>query len=399
MARLLQDRLRLASFKAKHGWENLNIDDLEPKVELELERKRKRSAMSDDTVSDAGSDGGSFVSEEYYDVGPMAASTPVSAPFFSEGLHGSRSSPSRHRRHARIVRFSHSTTALVGAAQRSRHRPGSMSAPRARASRGPWEDVRHLAHSSPIYHRQYARYPVAHPANQSFISSASTIPDEPGRTGATSSDDEEEDDEDLPLHSFQARPPTQMRSSPPRTPPPHRHRSARYHHRRDHVGSSAARELKTGEEGADLLLYLATSPSPAQQPMRPRVFQPSTPPSRNTVLPSSMMTTPTGAGFMTFGPPHTPAQPFNMSDYVNITPSPAQGAWLSRTPVTAKTPPSRVKTPLAAKEARRKLNFDALLPPPPVSSSPRLHSPRALLPGGNGPPTGLGMELGGELGA
>lgn len=105
-----------------------------------------------------------------------------------------------------------------------------------------------------------------------------------------------------------------------------------------------------------------------------------------------MMTTPIGASFMAhFGVPATPIQNFNLSDFVNITPSPAQVPWVPRTPNTAKSP-SRVKSSFAVKETRRKLNFEALQPP---SGSPNLTSPRGS---GNGRQvTGLGMELGGEL--
>lgn len=71
--------------------------------------------------------------------------------------------------------------------------------------------------------------------------------------------------------------------------------------------------------------------------------------------------------------------PFNFADYLNVTPSPAQAAW--RTPAAA-------KTPLAAREARRRLNFDSLHPP--TGDSPRIGGPDAKV-------NGLGMELGGEL--
>ena len=81
---------------------------------------------------------------------------------------------------------------------------------------------------------------------------------------------------------------------------------------------------------------------------------------------------------------NTPGQQFNFADFVNITPSPAQGAFGSRTPGLA-------KTPLAAKEARRRLNFDNLVPP---GGSPNLSNigRRSM-----SKDSGLGMELGGEL--
>jgi len=85
-----------------------------------------------------------------------------------------------------------------------------------------------------------------------------------------------------------------------------------------------------------------------------------------------------GAGFLGFGP-NTPGTNFNFADFVNVTPSPAQGAF-TRTPIAG-------RTPAAAREARRKLNFDNLMPP---TTSPVLvrSAPRS---------EGLGMELGGEL--
>jgi hypothetical protein len=141
---------------------------------------------------------------------------------------------------------------------------------------------------------------------------------------------------------------------------------------------SWSRTPKDGEEGADLLLYLATSPSPAKggQIAKTVIQAPSTPPAKSTPLPSSHMTPGTsGAGFLGFGP-NTPGTNFNFADFVNVTPSPAQAPW--RTPGAGRTP--------ATKEARRKLNFDNLMPP---TTSPVLtRSIRS---------DGLGMELGGEL--
>ena len=91
-----------------------------------------------------------------------------------------------------------------------------------------------------------------------------------------------------------------------------------------------------------------------------------------------MMSTPGVGGF------NTPGQQFNFADFVNVTPSPAQGAFLgSRTP-------GLPKTPLAAIEARRRLNFDSLVPP---AGSPNLSN----IGRGSTKENGLGMELGGEL--
>lgn len=129
-------------------------------------------------------------------------------------------------------------------------------------------------------------------------------------------------------------------------------------------------------------MHLATSPSPANQAMKSNLHPPSTPPSDPHALPSSMMPLSGAGGFL--GGFNTPGQNFAWADFINVTPSPAQGAFGNRTP-------GLPKTPLAAKEARRRLNLDSLVAP---GGSPNLTSVK------RGPTTkdmGLGMELGGEL--
>jgi hypothetical protein len=72
----------------------------------------------------------------------------------------------------------------------------------------------------------------------------------------------------------------------------------------------------------------------------------------------------------------------NFAEFLNMTPSPAQaqfGSSWSRTPVTAS------KTSSAVREARRRLNFDNLMPP--SSEGPRTAMKIES----------LGIELGGEL--
>ncbi|KAJ6071813.1 hypothetical protein N7499_009827 [Penicillium canescens] len=132
------------------------------------------------------------------------------------------------------------------------------------------------------------------------------------------------------------------------------------------------------EDGADLLLYLANSPTPARiaRGAGNQAFPPSTPPSQHAMLPG-MTPTPGGGGmFANIG---TPGQQFNFADFVNVTPSPAQPAWGGRTPGN----PGR--TPLTTKQARKRLNFDAIVPP--STSDPRM----------GGKETGLALQLGGEL--
>uniref|UniRef100_A0A8H7TTR2 Uncharacterized protein n=1 Tax=Bionectria ochroleuca TaxID=29856 RepID=A0A8H7TTR2_BIOOC len=51
IARNLQNRLALAQFKAKHGWEELTLDSIEPKVEEEIRRRRAIEADNSDSSS------------------------------------------------------------------------------------------------------------------------------------------------------------------------------------------------------------------------------------------------------------------------------------------------------------------------------------------------------------
>jgi hypothetical protein len=169
------------------------------------------------------------------------------------------------------------------------------------------------------------------------------------------SDEEEQDAVHEPSSSI-------ISSSPPRTPPPNHQR------------------LNTSKQsGADLLLYLANSPSRSPAVNITHISSsskpPSTPPSQHSHLPSSVMNTP-GNNLGLFNGALTPGQNFNLADFCNVTPSPAQAPWGGRTPGLAKTP-SRL--------TRRSLNFDALAPP--TSDTSRK------------PPTsqGLALQLGEEL--
>ncbi|KAI9845442.1 MAG: hypothetical protein M1837_004920 [Sclerophora amabilis] len=363
MARLLQNRLALASFKAKHGWENLNLDTIEPRIDNEI--RQRRPGSSSETVSDSSSN----LSDPYFPTG-LTSSSPLTGPIFSDDAPTSGSTGGYRKRTLTQAHFDHPV-------KRKRAGSATAAAQSWQGSKASWKDMNNLPQSSPVYHRQHPHFPVSHGANLSFVSATSTIPNRHMSPDFTNASDDE--DHHLPVHSFQVQSP-RIRSSPPRTPPPTRARSSRL--RQGQFHTLTARNPETGEEGADLLLYLASSPSPANPGMKARVFPPSTPPSRNLALPSSMMTTPSG-GFMNGFGPNTPSPAFNFADFVNITPSPAQAAWGSRTPVTT-------KTPLAAREARRRLNFDALGPP---IASPSANGRNT----GGTKQKGLGMELGGEL--
>lgn len=353
MARKLQDRLALASYKAQHGQESLSFNDVEARLEQTMKRKRPSSSVEAPSIS-------SSSSSEHQMFSSGLASSPLSAPMFSDDI---RSSGNSKISRMRNIRQSTATDLAMKSEKRMRSR--SMAPPQPETCRTSWKSSHNLPESSPVYHRResYDHFSSSHGPNPSFTSEVSTIPGLPP-FGHVS----EEEDADLPTRSYRMNS-SVYRSSSPHTPPPTRSRAAR-----QRKGNAA------GEEGADLLLYLATSPSPANPGAKSsRVFAPSTPPSNHQALPSSMISTPGMGGF------NTPGQQFNFADFVNVTPSPAQGAFLgSRTP-------GLPKTPLAAIEARRRLNFDSLVPP---GGSPNLSN---IGRGSIGKENGLGMELGGEL--
>lgn len=322
IARRLQNRLALAQFKTKHGWEDLTLDTIEPKVE---EERRRRRLCDGDVHSDSSS---STSELPYPSRTLMSSPLKASGPLFSDGV-GPSSSGSRS---------GHRKRSYMGSMDSSAESPSkryrlSPSAHKSFPSGGhaTWKDMHQLAQSSPIKPRRQEHFTTQAGPNLSFLTSP---------TLHMQSDD---DDELLPLHSFNA----PSRSSPPRTPPM-RSRPLNTRRSRDKLLPVAEHEPelpKTGEEGADLLLYLAASPSPAVG-ARKAMEPPSTPPPKNNSgLPSSAMVTPGGSNMF----PNTPGQGFDFSDFVNITPSPAQKPW--KTPVSLS-----ARTPLSV--ARRRLTFD-----------------------------------------
>jgi hypothetical protein len=346
MTRALQDRLALANVKIQHGWQDMSLDLIEARVD---EQRRKRPASSNDTISDTAS----TVSSRLHSSGGYPS--PLTAPMFSDEYQRSGSSHSNKR--IRPLDMHKTRSSAAGTGRRA-----------VSTRQASWKRQQGLPESSPIKHSKHACFSSTNFTQQlSFISEGSTIPDEP-----PSPEFSEDDDTDLPVHSFSINASTRITSSPPRTPPPDR-RMRKAHN------VSWSRTPKTGEEGADLLLYLATSPGyPRATPKTIIQQQPTTPPAKATPLPSSHMTPGMGGATFAFGP-NTPGTNFNFADFVNVTPSPAQGSF-SRTPIVG-------RTPAAAREARRRLDFDRLVPP---TSSP-------VLTRNNSRTEGLGMELGGEL--
>lgn len=296
MSRRLKDRLALASYKNRHGLDNMSFSLVEAHMDHHFGQAR-RGASS--VLSSSSSCSSSTTSEipNYY---RAFQSSPSLLPNFSDDIYpGDGGSRPRKR-----ARFQDQRLGLISSSSyRSAMRDFNSSPVQSRRSRHqPFA-------SSPL---QARLQPKKH-SHISFVSTTSTIPNSPPLGSS--------DSEDPSL-------PTGFHGSPPRTPPPTRSRSLR----KRKSGNNS-----NGEEGADLLLYLATSPSPAKPTNRAfsRMDPPSTPPTSHAAPSSSFMNTPSG-GTNIFTGFSTPGQPFNFADFVNVTPSPAQGAF-SRTPGAAKT--------------------------------------------------------------
>lgn len=236
-------------------------------------------------------------------------------------------------------------------ASRKRVRSNSITDRPAKVPRLSWKSSHRLPESSPAVPRHLPIY-SNHPPSYDMPNPAF-----PGTS-------DEENDQELPARTFQNVSSSMINSSPPRTPPLHPARLPRND-----------KDLEN-EDGADLLLFLANSPTPARisGKVAQRDFPPSTPPSQYAALPS-LTPTPGGGLFANFG---TPGQQFNFADFVNVTPSPAQRPWGGRTPG------SLAKTPLL-RTARKGLNFDNLVPPGMNS------------PSGRSKDSGLALQLGEEL--
>ncbi|CAG8954207.1 hypothetical protein HYFRA_00005827 [Hymenoscyphus fraxineus] len=352
IGRKLKTRLALAQYKANRGWEDLTLDTIEPRVDEELRLRRPTS--SGDLLSDSSSSTGSelrYPSARHLMSSPLKSSALISDDVRSRSASGGSYGPRK--------RSYHNTFDLPSSSSGSRKRLRSSPVVGRpfNSSHTSWRDQHQLTQSSPIKPRKHTHFTTSSGPNISFH-----MRDDFSTNFAAISDDEE----NLPAHSFN------INSSPPATPPPMRNRSSLGRRIKDKNG-------KSGEEGADLLLYLATSPSPAVPSNRSRMQPPSTPPPKNSPLPSSMMTTPGGSGILSlFGGPNTPSQPFDFSDFVNITPSPAQKPW-NKTPRTN-------KTPLAV--TRRRLTFENFSSASPNGRDQNSNASKHA---------GLGMQLGGEL--
>jgi hypothetical protein len=278
--------------------------------------------------------------------------TPLTSPLLQNP--SSKELP-RSARSKHAATFDLDTMEPMLSAGRKRVRSDSITDLPAKVPRVSWKSAHHLPESSPALGR-------FRPMFYRQQSPEGAIPELPSPALHTNSD--EDNDPDLPPHSLQNVTSSLISSSPPRTPPP------------KYARLQGNEKTLDSEDGADLLLFLANSPTPTRPGTKPRERElpPSTPPSQYATLPS-LTPTPGGGVFPNFG---TPTQQLNFADFVNVTPSPAQRPWGGRTPG------GPCKTPLAMKDARKRLNFDTMIPPG--------ESPKSRVKN-----SGLALQLGDEL--
>ncbi|RMD39461.1 hypothetical protein DV735_g5662, partial [Chaetothyriales sp. CBS 134920] len=287
VARNLHDCLAFASFKAQNGWQDRTLKSLQPEMTEKLKRKRPRFD-EEDTASEA-----SGFSDD-----PICTA------------------PASHRRSRPSTAAAQKLPDLEYPTTTTRKRVRSASSTFAAGSR-PWS------------WRQSNGLPQTSPAlvNARDGFDADTTP-RPAQEDSPMFDAPSDDEgHGAPLPSFAGGQSSSIiSSSPPRTPPPVRRQAP------------AAKQ-----SGADLLLYLANSPSrsPAvhvAQLSSSSKPAPSTPPPQHTHLPSSILNTPGQNMGLFNGALQTPGHNFNFADFCNVTPSPGEAHWGSRTPGPAKTP-------------------------------------------------------------
>lgn len=263
-------------------------------------------------------------------------SSPLKGPLFSDAI-GSSNGSTGHRKRTYMASFDDVDGALLSSpAKRYRLSPTAHKSFSGHVS---WSDNYHnqLTQSSPIKPRRQQHFKTSAGPDLSFFPTSARLSRSITAPDITAPDD---DDEDLlPAHSFQL---SAARSSPPSTPP-NRHRRLAPKHTND----KPAGNLEPRDEGAELLLFMKASPTPAALPPRSQMEPPSTPPPKHLGFTPQAMATPNLNNPLF---PHTPGQAFDFADYLNMTPSPAQKTW--KTPI----PMGSAKTPRSV--ARRHLAFD-----------------------------------------
>lgn len=342
MARRLQSRLALAQFKTKRGWEDLSLDVIEPKYEEELRQHKaaiRRKRLADGEIL---SDSSSSASDLPYPTRALMSS-PLKAPLFSDAIGSSNgSSAGVHRKRTYMSSFDHDLNLLSSPAKRYRLSPTAhKSFPSHNGSHS------QLTQSSPLKPRRQPYFKTSSGPDVSLFPSSTRL-DQSLASPNFAAPDDDDDDDSLPVHSFAV---TAARSSPPSTPPMRNRRLApNVNNNAGNSDKNGGRSLESRDEGAQLLLYMKSSPTPAGLAPRSLPHQmdpPSTPPPKHLGFTPQAMATPNLDNPMF---PHTPGQAFNFADYLNMTPSPAQKTW--------KTPNllGSAKTPRSV--ARRHLAFD-----------------------------------------
>ncbi|KAK9479863.1 hypothetical protein V1514DRAFT_238398 [Lipomyces japonicus] len=370
ITRQLKNRLALASYKTKRGWENLDLDSIEPKIAEEVARRRSSSHSGDSLgpfsspIKESSSSANGLLPPPFPN-GHFNSSSKKQQSGSSRPLSSSTSLSARKR--ARTLSHDTRLRASDISSSYSTWEPANQHNDEDRHLSNTLHDRSHsvyspinmrLSQSSPVYPGvSHQTYPSVYSQGlaPSFSPPLQRLPNgspskqRQTKTGPKSQLKQHRKNRSSVASAKSAVSTTSTisisevnHSSPPRTPP-----------RRIEPFSSGI--SKTGEEGADLLMFLATSPSPAQRssfnstPIHHQTSISSYPPS-SIIAQTPPMHERTSSNF-SFGTPllapQTPSQGFNFSDYVNIfTPSPAQGQWQNRTPII---------TP-----SRRRLNFDQL---------------------------------------
>lgn len=331
MARRLQSHLALAQFKAKRGWENLSLDVIEPKYEEELRQHKaalRRKRLAEGEIL---SDSSSSTSDLAYPTRALMSS-PLKAPLFSDAI-GSSNGSTGHRKRTYLASFDNDLNLSSSPTKRYRLSPTAHKSFGGHVS---WADSRQnqLTQSSPLKPRRLPHFKTSSGPDLSFFPSSTRL----DRTLSTPNFAARDDDDDdlLPTHSFAV---TAARSSPPSTPPMGNRRLTR--NSSNNADKEGGGTFESRDEGAQLLLYMKSSPTPAALPPRGQMEPPSTPPPRHLGFTPTAMATPDLSNPMF---PHTPGQAFNFADYLNMTPSPAQKQW--KTPL-GKTPRSVARRHLA----------------------------------------------------
>ncbi|KAK8069308.1 nrm1-like protein [Apiospora phragmitis] len=304
IARRLQGRLALAHFKTKHGWEDLTLDTLEPK----LDEERRKRTYDGDVLSDSSSS----TSELPYPTRTLMSS-PLKAPLFSDAI-GSSNGSTGHRKRTYMASFD-MDMALSSPAKRYRSSPTAHKS--FHVGQNNWKSHRQLIQSSPIKPRRQQHFTTSTGPNVSFFQGARRI------------------SVDLASPNFAA-PPRMTRRTSSRLTPSSSNLTIR--HRRER------RLCATDLSMAEIRIGTRRTITKAARRNGTTVY---TSPKKDLALPSSMMTTPGGGNLF----PATPGQPFDFADFVNITPSPAQKPW--KTPIGGI---SSAKTPVSI--TRRRLTFD-----------------------------------------